>query len=236
MSHTTSTNDRSTEWRDQAACQSEDPDLWFPPKYADAWLPQIDQAKNICRACPVLSQCRDFALTERLTDGIFGALTPNERYRALRNRLPSRVRNSSGEPIPSWPRPASLQEAVDRRLQPVEGGHALLRGDDTIKFGGKAYGSRRIAFELGHKRKPQGLVRPTCDEPGCHAWQHLGDRVIRAAAAPPRVRRRVAVCGTDSGYAKHLREKTPVCDACRRAHSEADARLRRTGTSRQVAV
>jgi hypothetical protein len=36
-------------------------------------------------------------------------------------------------------------------------------------------------------------------------------------------RRKVAICGTDSGYHKHLRRlKEPACDPCRIAHAEAE--------------
>lgn len=40
-----------------------------------------------------------------------------------------------------------------------------------------------------------------------------------------KVRRRVAECGTDSGYYRHHRkDKTPPCDACRMAHNLAERR------------
>ena len=36
-------------------------------------------------------------------------------------------------------------------------------------------------------------------------------------------RRKVAICGTDSGYHRHLRRlKEPACEACKIAHSEAE--------------
>ncbi len=36
-----------------------------------------------------------------------------------------------------------------------------------------------------------------------------------------RKRRLVAVCGTDSGYAKHKRDHSTPCDPCRAAHAES---------------
>lgn len=59
----------------------------------------------------------------------------------------------------------------------------------------------------------------------------------RTAAKPeaPKARRKSpepAVCGTNSGHRKHVRDKTPICDPCRQAHADADARLRRTGTTK----
>jgi hypothetical protein len=46
-------------------------------------------------------------------------------------------------------------------------------------------------------------------------------------------RRKVAVCGTDSGYHKHLRRlKEPACEPCRIAHAEAErARYQRAQES-----
>jgi WhiB family redox-sensing transcriptional regulator len=53
----------------------------------------------------------------------------------------------------------------------------------------------------------------------------------RTVNASPK-NREPAKCGTNSGYRKHLREKTKPCDPCRKAHAADDARLRRTGTTK----
>ncbi|MCG0066267.1 WhiB family transcriptional regulator [Streptomyces tricolor] len=45
-------------------------------------------------------------------------------------------------------------------------------------------------------------------------------------------KRQPAKCGTRSGYQKHLREKTEICGPCRQANTDADNRLRRTGTTK----
>lgn len=39
-------------------------------------------------------------------------------------------------------------------------------------------------------------------------------------AATRRRRAAVAVCGTDGGYAAHLRRREPTCQSCRDAHAE----------------
>jgi hypothetical protein len=57
------------------------------------------------------------------------------------------------------------------------------------------------------------------------------------ASVEPKPRRRTrpaAECGTNSGYGKHVRDKTAICEPCRAAHAEADRRLRYQGTSRAV--
>jgi hypothetical protein len=55
------------------------------------------------------------------------------------------------------------------------------------------------------------------------------------APKPAAKKREPARCGTNSGYYKHLREKTETCVPCRRAHADADARLRRTGSTKAAA-
>lgn len=44
-----------------------------------------------------------------------------------------------------------------------------------------------------------------------------------------------AECGTRRGYQKHRRDGEPACDACRQANTDADNRLRRTGTTKAMA-
>ncbi|MDL5205087.1 WhiB family transcriptional regulator [Streptomyces sp. ALI-76-A] len=57
----------------------------------------------------------------------------------------------------------------------------------------------------------------------------------KAGTRPAPKKREPAKCGTRPGYQKHLREKTPVCGPCRQANTDADNRLRRTGTSKVLA-
>jgi hypothetical protein len=44
--------------------------------------------------------------------------------------------------------------------------------------------------------------------------------------------RKIAPCGTSSAYSRHVRNREPIDEACRRAHTEADRRLRATGSSK----
>ena len=75
----------SLAWQRRAACAVHDPELWFPvseTSYAGAW--QVDDAKTICRSCPVQQECLDYAIRERIDDGIYGATTPAQRVAARR--------------------------------------------------------------------------------------------------------------------------------------------------------
>lgn len=62
-------------WRGQAACRGEDPDLFFPHPNETA---RVEQAKAICRRCPVWAECLQWA-TEQRVEGVWGGTTEEER-------------------------------------------------------------------------------------------------------------------------------------------------------------
>lgn len=61
------------------------------------------------------------------------------------------------------------------------------------------------------------------------------DAQARARGEEPKTGRPPAACGTRSGYQRHVRNREPIDEACRRANTEASDRLRRTGTTRVLA-
>lgn len=63
-------------WADQAACQNADPEAFFV-ETGDSVT--TEKAKNICRRCPVVDDCLEYALKERITFGVWGATTANDR-------------------------------------------------------------------------------------------------------------------------------------------------------------
>jgi len=79
------------DWQNDAACLSEDPDLFFPIGTTGDAVPQIVAAKSICATCPVLSTCLEFALESRQDYGVWGGLTEDER-RSLRRSRQRRAR------------------------------------------------------------------------------------------------------------------------------------------------
>jgi WhiB family transcriptional regulator, redox-sensing transcriptional regulator len=66
-------------WRTLAACQSIDPDLFFPVSSAGKSLEQVAEARAVCACCLVRRQCLAFALRTRQANGIWGGLTAQER-------------------------------------------------------------------------------------------------------------------------------------------------------------
>jgi hypothetical protein len=139
---------RKSDWRDAAACRTEDPEDFFPIGASPAAKAAERHAKTVCFACPSYQACGQWALETRQAFGIWGGMTEAERAKVLRRR-----------------------------------------------------GIRLSAVE---------------DE----------------APQPVRPKRGPAQCGTRGGYQKHLREKTTICAPCRQANTDADNRLRRTGTSK----
>jgi len=73
-------------WDVEAACQSADPELFFPSSQSDPSLVAIQAAKRVCRGCPVQPQCLEFALSARLEHGVWGGLSEDERRSLRRSR------------------------------------------------------------------------------------------------------------------------------------------------------
>jgi WhiB family transcriptional regulator, redox-sensing transcriptional regulator len=93
----------SPSWRDRASCRP-NPDgsvweaadgLFFPDGRSDSeWVArQTEAAKAVCAACPVLAECREYALANpSLTgSGVWGGLTETERQdlAAARRKAPT---------------------------------------------------------------------------------------------------------------------------------------------------
>jgi WhiB family redox-sensing transcriptional regulator len=81
--HKPVTFDHDTAWMGQAACAGfefdpDDGDPFYPDDWRDAEL--VSRGKAVCAGCPVVLACRDFAVAERVDDGIWGATTPRERF------------------------------------------------------------------------------------------------------------------------------------------------------------
>ena len=71
------------DWRDDAACQGMDTEMWFP---SSSGLQREDRkrvrvAQEVCASCPVRMQCLAFA-TRTGQRGIWGGLTEEQRRRS----------------------------------------------------------------------------------------------------------------------------------------------------------
>jgi WhiB family redox-sensing transcriptional regulator len=80
-------------WRRSAACRDVDATLFFPVGVTGPAVPQIAEAKAVCRRCPVRMACLHYALVSYQEFGVWGGYDEEER-RDLRRRW-----RASGRPL-----------------------------------------------------------------------------------------------------------------------------------------
>lgn len=73
-------------WWERARCRDEDPELFFPVGTSGPAVVQAELARAVCRRCPVIDECLQWALSTGQDAGVWGGLTADER-RAMRQRL-----------------------------------------------------------------------------------------------------------------------------------------------------
>lgn len=76
------TAERARDYRDDAACRNEDPELFFPIGLSGPALLQAEQAKAVCRRCPDSNRaaCLADALKDPHTVGVWGGTTEADRF------------------------------------------------------------------------------------------------------------------------------------------------------------
>jgi len=67
---------REDDWRSSASCLGLDVDDFFPEGKGKA-IPQ--QVRRICRHCPVVQLCLDYALASGIREGVYAGTSPLER-------------------------------------------------------------------------------------------------------------------------------------------------------------
>lgn len=70
------------DWREDALCAQTDPDAFFPEKGGST-----KEARRVCYACPVRSECLEYALAHDERFGVWGGLSERER-RPRTKRVP----------------------------------------------------------------------------------------------------------------------------------------------------
>lgn len=75
------------DWQMRGSCRSMSSDLFFHPERerGPARAVREARAKNVCRGCPVLAQCRDHALAVHEPYGVWGGMTEEERKQRIRS-------------------------------------------------------------------------------------------------------------------------------------------------------
>jgi WhiB family redox-sensing transcriptional regulator len=73
--------DSATAWMADGNCRLHPPATFFPSDGVG-----VDRARKICRDCPVIGTCLEFALAERIDHGVWGGCSERERRRILKRR------------------------------------------------------------------------------------------------------------------------------------------------------
>lgn len=76
------------DWRHHAACLDHDPELFFPVGDTGQAHLQAEDAKQICRTCPVIEQCAQWAIDNRMENGVWGGLDETQLRNIRRHRTP----------------------------------------------------------------------------------------------------------------------------------------------------
>ena len=73
--------DSATAWMAEGNCRLHPPATFFPSDGVG-----VDKARKICRDCPVMHLCLEYALEERIDHGVWGGCSERERRRILKRR------------------------------------------------------------------------------------------------------------------------------------------------------
>lgn len=79
-----------SDWRHRAACADEDPELFFPVGTSGPALLQIEEAKRVCRRCPVRVTCLEWAVAAGEDHGVLGGMSEDDR-RAMKRDAKKRA-------------------------------------------------------------------------------------------------------------------------------------------------
>ncbi|MFE9700550.1 WhiB family transcriptional regulator [Streptomyces sp. NPDC006270] len=77
----------NTNWRAHALCQNNadvDPELFFPIGTTGPAVVQAEDAKALCRTCPVMEHCLRWALDNGEDHGVWGGTDEEDRRRIKR--------------------------------------------------------------------------------------------------------------------------------------------------------
>lgn len=77
---------RVEDWRNGAACQDQNPELFFGGGDGEPALGQVAQAERVCSQCPVRQACLNWAVVKGEQHGVWGGLSESERRTAKRRR------------------------------------------------------------------------------------------------------------------------------------------------------
>jgi WhiB family transcriptional regulator, redox-sensing transcriptional regulator len=75
-------------WMASARCRGVNPEEFFPTGTIG-----VEAAQRVCAECPVRVECLEYALAERIDQGVWGGASQRERRRILRRRRAEAARS-----------------------------------------------------------------------------------------------------------------------------------------------
>lgn len=165
---------RNADWRDSSLCRDPqyDPEMWFPKGTDAASMADEAEAKRVCRRCPVMETCGQWALETRQDSGVWGALSERDRTSIRRyGRVPKKR-----VPVQAF---ASIDDAYRSLTQEVSG-HVLWCGGQEVVIGSVRMSPNQVAWRATRKDAPIGRVHKGCEIGTC--VRHLTDQAMRDAA------------------------------------------------------
>ncbi|QQZ58386.1 WhiB family transcriptional regulator [Streptomyces microflavus] len=145
--------------------------MWFPKGTDAQSMNDADAAVRICRRCPVMDTCAEWAIDTRQDSGVWGGLTEQDRAALRRHgRIPQKR-----TPIQAF---ASIQDAYEA-LTRKDGRHVIWTGGNEVRIGSVRMSPNQVAWRARRKTPPVGRVFPDCETDGC--VRHLNDQVVRQA-------------------------------------------------------
>jgi WhiB family redox-sensing transcriptional regulator len=92
---------RNMDWYEGAACRGDSEGDWFPEGRVDdgrtTYVPAaVRRAITVCRLCPVVDACREYALEANEKVGVWGGMLSHERRSLRRQRQRAALRERRG--------------------------------------------------------------------------------------------------------------------------------------------
>ncbi len=84
-----------TDWRDLAACQDSEANLFFPVGTTGPAAEHIVEATAICNSCAVQEDCLQYALESNQEAGVWGGYAEDDRRRLRKRWLAERRRRTA---------------------------------------------------------------------------------------------------------------------------------------------
>jgi WhiB family redox-sensing transcriptional regulator len=81
MDQTLQQDSADTSWMAGGNCRNYPPEVFFPSDGVG-----VDRARKICAGCPVMAECLEHALDNRIEHGVWGGCSERERRRILKRR------------------------------------------------------------------------------------------------------------------------------------------------------